>query len=51
MIIDKDMNTLELDLPSYMLSQINYDNTQVKQHKTKAQLQAEISEFIKKSQS
>lgn len=51
MIIDKDMNTLELDLPTFMLDQINYDNTQVKQHKTKAQLQAEVTEFIKNSQS
>jgi hypothetical protein len=47
LIVDKDMNTLELEVPTFMLEQLNYDNSMVKNHKTKASLQAEISEFIK----
>lgn len=49
LIIDKDMNTIELEIPTFMLNQLNYDNSQVKKHKSKASLQAEISEFIKQS--
>lgn len=49
LIVDKDMNTLELDIPTFMLEQLNYDNSMVKKHKTKSSLQAEISEFIKQS--
>lgn len=47
LIIDKDMNTLQVNLPTFMLNQINYDNSQVKKHKTKATLTQELTEFLK----
>lgn len=51
LIVDKDMNTLEMDIPTFMLDQLNYDNSQVKKHNNKTSLQAEISEFINKHKS
>ena len=51
LIIDKDMNTVELNIPTFMLNQLNYDNSQVKKHTTKASLQAELSEFLNKTKS
>lgn len=47
LIIDKDMNTVSLNIPTFMLSQLNVDQETVKKHNTKRELNAEISEFLK----
>ena len=48
LIIDKDMNTVELDIPRFMLDEINYSQQQIKKHTTKKDLNNEVSEFLKK---
>lgn len=48
LLIDKDMNTLELDIPTFMLANLNYDNAQVKHHNTKKELNSEINQFFSK---
>ena len=48
LLIDKDMNTFEVNIPTFMLREINYDPAQVKNHATKKELTSEVNKFIQK---
>lgn len=47
LIIDKNKNAIEVNLPSFMLKDLNLDNAPVKKHKTKKELNDTVSSFIK----
>lgn len=49
LLLDRNMNTFEVDIPDFMLREINYDPTQVKNHETKKELNAEINDFLKRN--
>ncbi len=46
LLIDKHMNTFEMDIPDFMLREINFDPTLVKPHATKKELTAEVNNFL-----
>lgn len=48
LLIDKHMNTFEVDIPDFMLREINFDPALVKNHESKKELNTEVSEFLKK---
>lgn len=48
LLIDKHMNTFEVNIPDFMLREINFDPAQVKNHESKKELNTEVSEFLKK---
>lgn len=48
LLIDKDMNTYELNIPTFMLGQLNYDYREVKHHATKKELNTEVTNFLNK---
>ena len=48
LIIDKDMNTLELDIPNFMLKDLNYDQAQLIKHSSKKELNATVTSFLQK---
>lgn len=48
LLIDKNMNTFEVDIPDFMLREINYDPDRVKNHATKKDLNAEVTNFLNK---
>jgi hypothetical protein len=49
LIIDKDKNTVEVNIPSFMLRDLNIESEPVKKHKTKKELNDTVSAFINKS--
>lgn len=48
LLVDKNMNTFEVNIPDFMLREINFDSAQVKNHATKKELNAEINSFLQK---
>ena len=44
-LIDKQKNTVEIELTDFMFRELNIDLEQVKKHKTKKALMDTISEF------
>lgn len=48
LLVDKNMNTFEVNIPDFMLREINFDPAQVKNHATKKELTAEVNNFIQR---
>lgn len=46
-IIDKQKNTIEVELPYFMVKELNIDTAQVKKHATKKELNDTLSAFLK----
>ena len=47
LIIDKNKNTIEVNIPSFMLKDLNIDSIQPTKHKTKKELNDTVNSFFK----
>lgn len=50
LIIDQNMNTIEVNLPTFMLSELNIDLSTVTKHSSRKDLNNKITEFLKNSE-
>lgn len=48
LLVDKNMNTFEVNIPDFMLREINFDPAQVKNHATKKELTTEVNNFLQR---
>lgn len=46
LIIDKNMNTVEVEINSVIFSQLNIEATKVKKNKSKSELNRSVNEFL-----
>ena len=48
LLIDRHMNTVEIDIPTFMLGELNLDLSDFKKHESKKELNTEVTNFINK---
>lgn len=46
LLVDKDSNTCEIELPSFMIKQLNINSETIKKHSTKRELNKEITDYL-----
>lgn len=48
LLIDRHMNTIEVNIPRFMLEDLNYSTSDIKHHDSKRELNNEVSDFLRK---